>query len=43
VDIGPKGHNTLGTIHRPYEAQKKDKQSIDASVLLRRDSKIFTG
>jgi hypothetical protein len=35
--------NTQDTTHRPYKLKKKEDQSINASVLLRRVKKILTG
>jgi hypothetical protein len=40
VDISPEVLNTQDTIHRPNEAQEKEAQSMDTSVLLRRGNKI---
>jgi hypothetical protein len=38
VNVSPKAQNTQDVIHRPQEVQKKKKedQSVDTSVLLRR-------
>jgi hypothetical protein len=38
--ISPETQNTQDTIHRPHEAQKEGRPSVDNSVLLRRGNKI---
>jgi hypothetical protein len=43
VDIRPKAQNTQNTFHRPHELKKKEDQSVDALVLLKRRNKILTG
>jgi hypothetical protein len=42
VDISPKVQNTQDTIQTILKPKKED-QSVDASVLLRRGNKILTG
>ena len=41
MDISQKANNTHDTIHRP--CKKRKDQSVDASVLLRRGTKIIMG
>jgi hypothetical protein len=43
VDISPNVLNNQDTIHRPYKAQKKEDQNVDASVHFRRVNTILTG
>jgi hypothetical protein len=42
VDISLKAQNTQDTIQRPYKL-KKEGQSVDVSVLLRRENKVLMG
>ena len=42
MDISLKAQNTHNT-HGPYEAKKKEDQSMDASIPLRRGNKISMG
>ena len=43
MNISPKVQNTQDSTHRHMKPKKKEDQNVDASVLLRRVSKIFTG
>ena len=43
MDISPNVRNTQDTIHRYLKLQKKEDQSVDTSVLLRRGNEILTG
>ena len=43
VDISPTARNTQDTIHRPPKLKKKEEQSVDVSVFLRRGNKIVNG
>jgi hypothetical protein len=43
VDISVIAQNTQDTIHRLYEAQEKERQNVDASILLRSENKILKG
>ena len=43
VDVSTEAWNTQDTIHRLHEAQKKEEQSMDASVLLRRGKILMRG
>ena len=41
MDISPKVWNPQDSIHRPYEVQKKEHQSVGTSVLLSRGNKTL--
>jgi hypothetical protein len=43
LDISPKAQNIKDTIHKHMKLKKKEDQSVDTSILLRRDSKIPMG
>jgi hypothetical protein len=43
VDISPETQNTQDIIHRLQEAQKKEDQTVETSVLLRRGNTIIMG
>ena len=43
MDTRKKAQNAHDTTYRRYELKKKEDKSVDASVLLRRGSKIITG
>jgi hypothetical protein len=43
VDISPDAQNIQNTIYSRRKLKKKEDQSVDVSVLLRRGNKILTG
>jgi hypothetical protein len=43
VDISPKAQNTQGKIHTPHKLKKKENQSVDALVVLRRGKQNTQG
>jgi hypothetical protein len=43
VHISSNAQNTHATTHRPYEANKKEGQSVDSSIPLRIRKKVITG
>ena len=43
MDIRPKPQNNYNTTHKQYEAKKKEGQSMDASLPLRKGKEIIKG